>query len=43
MKFRTRIGVIIYLGLIQVCIASRKFGVIKDLLEDTRKLFLTAD
>jgi len=36
---KTRIAVIIYLGLIEVCLASRKYMLLRDILSDLRVVF----
>ena len=36
--FRTRITLVIYLGLLQVCMISRKFTLVRDLLADLKSI-----
>lgn len=38
MLYRTRIALVIYLGLLQVCMISRKFHLVKDLLSDLKSI-----
>jgi hypothetical protein len=37
-RFRTRITLVIYLGLLQVCMISRKFTLVRDLLADLKSI-----